>query len=95
MSQLFTDIAQNGFAVAVAAYLLLRMEKRLEALTEAIRELRQSVAAPLAQARQVMASPGSYGAPPGTAPGVAGRPRATDTGNPRGQRPVSRDTGVR
>jgi hypothetical protein len=34
---------QGGFAVAVAAYLLVRMEKRLEDLTVAINELKQSI----------------------------------------------------
>lgn len=34
---------QNGFSVAVAAYLLVRMEKRLDELTEAIRRLESAI----------------------------------------------------
>jgi len=34
---------QGGFAVAVAAYLLVRMEKRIDDLTSAINELKQSI----------------------------------------------------
>lgn len=44
MDELLTFIAQSGFSVAVAAYLLVRMESRLEALTQAINELRHCVA---------------------------------------------------
>ncbi len=40
MDELLTFVAQSGFSVAVAAYLLVRMESRLEALTQAINELR-------------------------------------------------------
>ncbi len=36
-------IMQQGFAVAVAAWLLIRTENRLEALTEAIQELRRAI----------------------------------------------------
>jgi hypothetical protein len=34
---------QGGFAVAVAAYLLVRMEKRLDDLTKAIDDLSKSI----------------------------------------------------
>lgn len=40
VDELLTFVAQSGFSVAVAAYLLVRMESRLEALTRAIQELR-------------------------------------------------------
>jgi hypothetical protein len=46
MEEMLANIAQSGFSVAVAAYLLIRMEKRLEALTEAIRELRDWIRIP-------------------------------------------------
>ena len=36
---------QSGFSVAVAAYLLVRMEKRLEELTLAIRGLHAAISA--------------------------------------------------
>lgn len=40
VEEVLTFVAQSGFSVAVAAYLLVRMESRLEALTQAINELR-------------------------------------------------------
>lgn len=43
LEDLICMIVQNGFSIAVAAYLLVRMESRLDALTEAIRELRFSI----------------------------------------------------
>ena len=39
MDELVATMMQSGFSVAVAAYLLVRMERRLEDLTLAIREL--------------------------------------------------------
>jgi hypothetical protein len=38
------SVAQGGFAVAVAAYLLVRMERRLDELTQAIRDLQFVIA---------------------------------------------------
>jgi hypothetical protein len=39
MEEFLNSALQSGFSVAVAAYLLIRMEKRLESLGEAIRDL--------------------------------------------------------
>jgi len=39
MEDFIQILAQGGFAVAVAAYLLVRMESRLEALTRALQDL--------------------------------------------------------
>ncbi len=39
MEEFLNSALQSGFSVAVAAYLLIRMEKRLEDLSEAIRDL--------------------------------------------------------
>jgi hypothetical protein len=39
MEEFLNSAIQSGFSVVVAAYLLIRMEKRLEALSEAIRDL--------------------------------------------------------
>ena len=39
MDELTGSILQNGFSVAVAAYLLIRMDKRLEELTKAVMTL--------------------------------------------------------
>ena len=44
MEEFVSSAIQSGFAVAVAAYLLVRMEKRLEDLTQAISELRFAIA---------------------------------------------------
>lgn len=44
MEEFVSSAIQSGFAVAVAAYLLVRMEKRLEELTQAISELRIAIA---------------------------------------------------
>ncbi len=45
MQEFITSVAQGGFAVAVAAYLLIRMERRLEDLTTAIRDLQFAITA--------------------------------------------------
>jgi len=45
LEQFITSVAQGGFAVAVAAYLLVRMERRLEDLTTAIRDLQFAITA--------------------------------------------------
>ena len=37
--ELTASMIQNGFSVAVAAYLLIRMDKRLEELTKAVTDL--------------------------------------------------------
>lgn len=39
MEELTASMIQNGFSVAVAAYLLIRMDKRLEELTKAVTDL--------------------------------------------------------
>lgn len=39
MTELLQQFVQHGFSVVVAAYLLVRMESRLDALTDAIRRL--------------------------------------------------------
>lgn len=46
LEELASLIIQNGFSVAVAAYLLVRMESRLEALTRAIQELNYCLCVP-------------------------------------------------
>jgi hypothetical protein len=43
MEAFFTQALQSGFAAAVAGYLLVRMERKLEALTSAIESLRRSI----------------------------------------------------
>jgi len=43
MEEFWSDLIQSGFAVAVAGYLLVRMESRLEELTKAIRELQVAI----------------------------------------------------
>lgn len=45
MEELVTVVMQNGFSVAVAAYLLVRMESRLEELSRAIRDLHGAILA--------------------------------------------------
>lgn len=44
MDESMTGWLQNGFAVAVAAWLLVRTERKLETLTEAINELQRAIA---------------------------------------------------
>lgn len=39
MDELTSSMIQNGFSIAVASYLLIRMEKRLEDLTKAVLRL--------------------------------------------------------
>ena len=51
MDELITTMMQSGFSVAVAAYLLVRMERRLEDLTLAIRELHGAISRGEAGAR--------------------------------------------
>lgn len=43
MDELVATMMQSGFSVAVAAFLLVRMERRLEDLTLAIRELHSAI----------------------------------------------------
>ncbi|NLM71402.1 MAG: YvrJ family protein [Synergistaceae bacterium] len=43
MDELIATMMQSGFSVAVAAYLLVRMERRLEELTLAIRGLHAAI----------------------------------------------------
>ena len=43
MEDLISTVVQNGFSVAVAAYLLVRMERRLEELSLAIRDLQGAI----------------------------------------------------
>jgi hypothetical protein len=43
MDTFFIQALQNGFSVAVAGYLLVRMERRLEELARAIEALRLSL----------------------------------------------------
>jgi hypothetical protein len=45
LEEFIASVAQGGFAVAVAAYLLVRMERRLEDLTAAIRDLQFAITA--------------------------------------------------
>ncbi len=39
MEDLMASILQNGFSVAVASYLLIRMDRRMEELTRAVVQL--------------------------------------------------------
>lgn len=39
MEELLTAALQNGFAIAVAAYLLVRIDKRLDEFTKAVAHL--------------------------------------------------------
>lgn len=43
MDQLLSSAMQNGFSIAVAAYLLIRMESKLEGLSQAIQELKLAI----------------------------------------------------
>ena len=43
MDELVATMMQSGFSVAVAGFLLVRMERRLEDLTLAIKELRGAI----------------------------------------------------
>jgi hypothetical protein len=43
LDELVATMMQSGFSVAVAAFLLVRMERRLEDLTLAIRELHGAI----------------------------------------------------
>jgi HAMP domain-containing protein len=43
MDQLFSVIANVGFPIAVSVYLLVRVENRLETLSQAIHELANAV----------------------------------------------------
>ena len=43
MDELVATMMQSGFSVAVAGFLLVRMERRLEDLTLAIRELHGAI----------------------------------------------------
>jgi len=44
MEQMFGFIANLGFPIVISVYLLVRIENRLEALTESIHELAEAVA---------------------------------------------------
>jgi len=39
MEDLMASVLQNGFSVAVASYLLIRMDRRMEELTRAVIQL--------------------------------------------------------
>ncbi len=43
MEDFMSTVVQNGFSVAVAAFLLVRMERRLEELSRAIRDLHAAI----------------------------------------------------
>ncbi len=43
MEELISNIANLGFPIAVSVYLLVRMEKKLEVLTESIDKLSQAI----------------------------------------------------
>jgi len=43
MEDFMSTVVQNGFSVAVAAFLLVRMERRLEELSSAIRDLQAAI----------------------------------------------------
>lgn len=43
MEDFMSAIVQNGFSVAVAAFLLVRMDRRLEELSQAIRDLHSAI----------------------------------------------------
>ncbi|PIE55211.1 MAG: YvrJ family protein [Dethiosulfovibrio peptidovorans] len=51
MEEFLAGVLQNGFSVAVAAYLLIRMENRLEKLSQAINDLKIAIAEGPANAR--------------------------------------------
>lgn len=51
MEDLLAGMAQNGFSIAVAAYLLIRMENRLESLSQAINNLKIAIAESTGNAR--------------------------------------------
>ncbi|HZW68987.1 MAG TPA: YvrJ family protein [Pseudogracilibacillus sp.] len=43
MEELITYITETGFAVLIAVYLLVRMEKKIENLTDSIKNLNQII----------------------------------------------------
>ncbi len=43
MEDFLANAAQSGFSIAVAAYLLIRMESRLDSLSRAIQDLRLAI----------------------------------------------------
>ena len=43
MEDLLQSVAQSSFSIAVAAYLLIRMEKKLDTLGQTIQELRLAI----------------------------------------------------
>ena len=43
MEDFMSTVVQNGFSVAVAAFLLVRMERRLEELSLAIQDLHAAI----------------------------------------------------
>lgn len=45
MEEMFKNIANLGFPIVVSVYLLIRIEAKLERLTESINELSKTIAA--------------------------------------------------
>ncbi len=88
LGKLLQFILQHGFSVVVAAYLLVRLEKKMSDLTEAITELRHCMEVKVARFEAHLSrntapdfSPGAVGAP---GHGYAHAPE-----HPRGHAPAS------
>lgn len=43
MEEIFINIANFGFSIVISIYLLVRMEKKIESLTESINELNKTI----------------------------------------------------
>ena len=43
MEEIFINIANFGFSIVISVYLLVRMEKKIESLTESINELNKTI----------------------------------------------------
>ena len=66
LGELLQFIVQHGFSVVVAAYLLVRIEKKISDLTEAITELRHCMEVKVARFEARL----SRGSAPSPAPGA-------------------------
>jgi hypothetical protein len=60
MSELINLIVNNGFAVAVSAYLLIRLEKQINGLSSSINKLNTIISAKLGVALDVDSSDDSH-----------------------------------
>jgi len=88
LGELLQFILQHGFSVVVAAYLLVRLEKKMTDLTEAITELRHCMEVKVARFEAHLSRNTAPGFSPGAA-GVPGHGYAHAPEHPRGHAPAS------